>query len=59
MNIYDRNNFPKQTTWEKIRWALFGEMRIFIWFWVISCALSLVWAATVYTVVLHFLIKYW
>jgi len=45
----------KQTLWDKIKWALFGETRLLWWFYgvIMIIYLAMGW------VIIHFVTKYW
>ena len=48
-----------ESIWEKIKWSLFGELRIVYWFIGIFFSLIILFYLSCGYIVLHFLQKYW
>jgi hypothetical protein len=50
---------PKLTLGSKIRWNLFGETKIFFWWFAVTITMAILFWGTIGWVAFHFIHKYW
>jgi len=59
MNNDFRYQFPKESLFNRIKWALFGETKILYWFIGIGWTVAILFWGTIAVVAIHFIQKFW